>query len=721
MRCRHCGKELALLKRLRGGGEFCSDAHRQSFQEEYNRLALSRLLQAVPGPDAKLAPSPASPAEPVPHSQPSAPLRPTTQVSSPSTVSSPVSSSTSSAAPVTKARSAVIDLPTPPRKAEAPKAKVSKKEDSAPAEMAGYLAEVPNPAMTRTPYATQLEIGRMSAAAYPTLPHSNAVLISPDAGWDTEQDSPVVELPPSDDPSNDEEVVPDACLEAFEIRLASHPPLAAGVPWLSPPLEFRPVVVELEDLARLDFTPDGVAVSETESAAVVEPEVQPEPPQAEEWTLPEPELAQPIRTAAAPFEPVRIDASLLESVAQLVPKGAVIRPSAPMQIETPVAEPPAPDMVTQALPVTLHGTAAAKGRVTQVFTSALRSDVDVQVPPSVALPLRPTMVFGPAPVAPVRQPEPKPVLKAEPKPELKAEPKPEPKVEPKLELKKEYPKRVEKPEPRPIHAKAKKVEAPAPVVEPPPPAPVREIPRVVERPAPQAESPASLDLGLPSLQLQTSAWGRLSSTAKIGLAAGIIVAISGIGYLVTKGGTAKAGPNKPAQKEMVVAPGLPIPDAGWIADWSPDSGNSNRGRRISMQRGTLPLSDYRLEFQAQIESKALGWVFRGQNPKNFYVTKLEVIKPGLEPTVALVHFAVINGREQDRVQVPLPLPVRVDTTYKIRFEAVGSRFTTWVQDQKIDEWNDTRIASGGAGLYSERGEASALQGIFNVMQLVVKN
>jgi hypothetical protein len=209
----------------------------------------------------------------------------------------------------------------------------------------------------------------------------------------------------------------------------------------------------------------------------------------------------------------------------------------------------------------------------------------------------------------------------------------------------------------------------------------------------------------------------LSTTAKIGLAAAVVVVISGIGYAVTSGGHT-AAPAKPAQKEMMVAPGLPIPDAGWIADWSPDSA---RGRRISMLRGSLPLSDYRIEFQAQIESKALGWVFRGQNPKNFYVTKLEVIKPGLEPTVALVHLAIINGREQDRVQVPLPLPVRVDTTYKVRFEAVGTRFTTWVQDQKIDEWNDSRIASGGAGIYSERGESSTLQGVFNVMQLVVKN
>jgi hypothetical protein len=46
MRCLHCGKELALLRRLTGHGDFCSEDHKQSYQEEYNRLALSRLLQA---------------------------------------------------------------------------------------------------------------------------------------------------------------------------------------------------------------------------------------------------------------------------------------------------------------------------------------------------------------------------------------------------------------------------------------------------------------------------------------------------------------------------------------------------------------------------------------------------------------------------------------------------------------------------------------------------
>ena len=59
-----------------------------------------------------------------------------------------------------------------------------------------------------------------------------------------------------------------------------------------------------------------------------------------------------------------------------------------------------------------------------------------------------------------------------------------------------------------------------------------------------------------------------------------------------------------------------------------------REREISILRPSLNLTDYRIEFQAQIESKAIGWVFRAKDRKNFYVAKLEIVKPGLEPTVA---------------------------------------------------------------------------------------
>src|SRR5690348_2805553 len=62
MRCLYCGKELALLKRWTRSGQFCSEAHKKSYQEEYNRIGLNRLLQAqhksVPAKTAEDSPAP---------------------------------------------------------------------------------------------------------------------------------------------------------------------------------------------------------------------------------------------------------------------------------------------------------------------------------------------------------------------------------------------------------------------------------------------------------------------------------------------------------------------------------------------------------------------------------------------------------------------------------------------------------------------------------------
>ena len=77
MRCLYCGNELALLKKLTGHGEFCSEAHRQKYQEQFSRLALTRLLQAeeplAERPPLQLSTRPGSP--PRPALQPGAEIR----------------------------------------------------------------------------------------------------------------------------------------------------------------------------------------------------------------------------------------------------------------------------------------------------------------------------------------------------------------------------------------------------------------------------------------------------------------------------------------------------------------------------------------------------------------------------------------------------------------------------------------------------------------------
>src|SRR5437763_2246366 len=108
MRCLYCGKELALLKRWTGGGEFCSDAHRQQYQEEYNQLALSRLLQAEPTSEPA-----AQQSKPPLAQQPAESKRPEPTPVSPAPAAAPIAVATTiAAAPIEKPKP-VITLPSP--------------------------------------------------------------------------------------------------------------------------------------------------------------------------------------------------------------------------------------------------------------------------------------------------------------------------------------------------------------------------------------------------------------------------------------------------------------------------------------------------------------------------------------------------------------------------------------------------------------------------------
>jgi hypothetical protein len=289
---------------------------------------------------------------------------------------------------------------------------------------------------------------------------------------------------------------------------------------------------------------------------------------------------------------------------------------------------------------------------------------------------------------------------AEPPAERKAEPKVEPRVEQK------------RPETKPVEVK---------LMEQKPAAAAATAPPVIEpQPNTQARvygSYSQPDLGLPNLALETNGiWSRLPVAAK---AAVVAVVLAGITAIVVLGGKGKGVSAGSAGQVVEAGTPLTVVDSGWITDWGTEPG-VRRVHEISVLRPSLTLSDYRLEFQAQIETKALGWIYRAKDGKNYYVNRLEVVKPGLDPTIAVVRFAVINGEEQPRSQFPLTVPVHVDTLYKIRFDAVGDRFTTYVQDQKVDEYTDSRIKVGGVGLYNERGERMSLKGGVSVVPLAIR-
>jgi hypothetical protein len=226
-------------------------------------------------------------------------------------------------------------------------------------------------------------------------------------------------------------------------------------------------------------------------------------------------------------------------------------------------------------------------------------------------------------------------------------------------------------------------------------------------PSPVASTPAGVTevpmLGMAGLETQGK-----SSGMKMGIIAGVLVVLGAGGYFALKPSSGKASANAEQPLSTTAAPGAMVGGGGWTTTWGQDV-PLNKGKQISLYRPSMSMADYRFEFRGQIEKKAMGWIFRAMNSKNYYVAKLEMIKPGLNPVVALVKYSVINGKENTHTQVMLPMEVKMDTIYNVRIDVNGSKFTTYVQDKLVDYWTDDQIKTGGTGFFSEKGEFAQIK------------
>jgi hypothetical protein len=145
-----------------------------------------------------------------------------------------------------------------------------------------------------------------------------------------------------------------------------------------------------------------------------------------------------------------------------------------------------------------------------------------------------------------------------------------------------------------------------------------------------------------------------------------------------------------------------VGEQGWVTEWASDEGGSRRRRQISLYRPSMHLSDYQMQFNGQIESKAIGWVFRAADTKNYYGMKIESDKNG---AVRYTRFAVVHGFESRLEQKALPFKARVDTIYNVKLEATGPHFSVYIQGEPVDLWTDNRIKAGALGFMNEADES----------------
>lgn len=145
------------------------------------------------------------------------------------------------------------------------------------------------------------------------------------------------------------------------------------------------------------------------------------------------------------------------------------------------------------------------------------------------------------------------------------------------------------------------------------------------------------------------------------------------------------------------------------AGWSFDPTGFVRPGPLALYRPSMTLSDYQFQFLGMIDKKAMSWVVRAADFDNYYVVKLEVLKPGPITTVGLTRYAVINGKAEDRVDTPVPLEAQPDTLYRVGMDLEGENFTLMIQGQLIDSWSEPRLMRGGLGFFTSHGEDSRVR------------
>lgn len=857
MRCLYCGKELALLKRLTGGGEFCSEAHKQSYQEEYNRLALSRLLQAQKKGQASAAAQNVAPRaaavaveESAPEPQPEVPATSAVEQSSAETLAAETTLETAPA-PIE---------PAPPVAGFEPPASA----EVEPTQLAGFLTELPAVAASSTepqPY----QQPQVELAPSPTLSEWQAenpssfelsqanlqaldwALNAPSIGdrapsadllaqtWPSAQPNPIVSSPhvsSSADVSSSAarnrtaaNQLGSSAVIAVQITPVSGEP-ASDQTFVHPvPFEGEILFSESEFL---ELAPTSITFPAEDADVAVLERRRPEHRESEHIVPEHGDLAGPDvpiedTTPSSSLEALsRLHQEMIEQQAEQAAPADPEEGAAPVEnvaaAPEVVAPPPqdSPGQEPAAGPVTIDIVADAPEQAEQESRPAYSTDIlDISLrifPPSKgtpragellpsptapllphlkALPLRPKVALArgyvpgapagtespataavpsrkPAPrpqakpsapavktapplaakpaaakeaakaaAVPAPTPQPTPVAKVEAPPIEKAAPAPPEAPVPEVrapDVKKNEPvsKPAEsanpaaqtkpeqaKPEPRkPETSQPEPAKSESPQSQPVRPQPVRPEParsqpaRSQSARSQSARSESVKEEDVPHFgigQPANVAWyGSLK--VKLGIAI-VLLLIACIYFLGWGSGKSHPPASANAAPGDGSGPSIILGEGGWVEGWGGDPSGLHVGRQITIYRPSLKLSDYRIEFQASIDLKSIGWVFRAADPENYYAMKIATVSTTLPLKVALFKYLVANGKQIQVGRVPIDLPVQPDTVFNVREDVRGPHFTTYIQGQQIDSWTDDQLKVGGVGLLNEREERGKVSSV----------
>lgn len=146
---------------------------------------------------------------------------------------------------------------------------------------------------------------------------------------------------------------------------------------------------------------------------------------------------------------------------------------------------------------------------------------------------------------------------------------------------------------------------------------------------------------------------------------------------------------------------LAVDPAGWI----------KVGQGLALHGDTDRLRDYRLDFDAKIQSEAVGWVVRAPDTNNYYGFKLKTSGTASSPGYALQRYSMIDGVRSaiaKPIELASDLP-KVGDFNRISVRVVGDKITTLVNGWGVDYWQDERLPQGGVGLLADAGESALVR------------
>ncbi len=141
--------------------------------------------------------------------------------------------------------------------------------------------------------------------------------------------------------------------------------------------------------------------------------------------------------------------------------------------------------------------------------------------------------------------------------------------------------------------------------------------------------------------------------------------------------------------------------------WTKEPTSSRASLRI--WKPSTQLANYQMEFLGELRKRNFSWAFRASDADNYYGTQVFILRPGAIPNAGLIRYVMLNGREWDRVQLPIPVTLQEGGSFRVRVTVDRDHFITSVNGQVVSAWSDQRLQRGGVGFFAEPGELSAIK------------